>query len=139
LDLRQNAQPWRGIGTEDRLQQPHPVLADPQGMLLQGTLALGQAVVEGRTSVTVGPARLGQWRQPFLVGQDELLQRGPQGLGDQLRAIRRPHRGQHMGGVRAHCTAALHQPCGDEVVDHHGQQPIRAVALGHPVPELAEH
>lgn len=44
-----------------------------------------------------------------------------------------------MSGVSAHPSVQLDQTGRHQVLDHHGQQPVCPVALGHPVAELAEY
>ncbi|WUA62268.1 hypothetical protein OG965_38860 [Streptomyces sp. NBC_00224] len=140
FDLRQRPLPWWGTVVEHGPQQPDPVPADLQRVLLQRRLALGKPVIEGRSPVTLCPTRQDQRCQPFLVLEGKSLQRGSQGLGDELDPAQRPHCAQHMGRVRPDpATASLDQPGRHKVVHHHGQQPVGPVSLGHPVSELAEH
>ncbi|MFJ3309601.1 hypothetical protein ACIPSA_42590 [Streptomyces sp. NPDC086549] len=79
-----------------------------------------------------------QSSQPLLVRRDELLQRGPQRLGDQLLSVQLPYRGQHMSGIDPHPAVPLDQARRHRLIDHHGQQPVCPLPDSHAVPELAE-
>lgn len=139
LNLRQCAQPARGIVLVDGAEQPHAVLADLQHIRGQFLLHPGQPVIAGRTPVPLRPLGSDQGRQPLLIRYGKCLQRGLQRLGDQFHPVQLPHYGQHMSGIGPHAPTPLHQARRHQVVDHHSQQPVRPVALSHPVPELAEH
>lgn len=126
----------RGIVVIDGVQNVQPVLTHPQHPGDQCVAAAGQPVVAHRPAIPVCPVSSHESGQPFLALQCEVLQSTAQRLSDQFAPVQTAHRRQHMSGIRPDPSPPLDQPGLRQPLHHQRQEPVRAVAFGHPATEI---
>lgn len=92
-----------------------------------------------RPAIALGPLQRYNTGQPHLIQLRQGLQRGAHRLCDQLHPAEPTNRSEHMRGVRTLPAPRPHQSRLRKPIHHHREQPVSPVALGKPIPELAEH
>ena len=85
------------------------------------------------------PLGWSQGPQPVRGDYRNRVQRGAQGLGQQLDPVQVAHRGEHVRAVCALTPARLEQSSVSRGVQHAGEQALTGIPGQQPGAELAEH
>ncbi len=132
------AQPGRSERVIDGIQEREPVPAHLLGPVQAGVVSLRETVVVDLGPVAVHPRRVDQRGQPVRGGRGQRFQCRPQRLADELHAVQRAHRGQHLCGIGPLPAPGPQQSRVGQPGQNHVQDPFLQPMREKPGPEASQ-